>query len=282
MKRRSVGGTLLLALLSALVLFPVIYTVCSAFMSNREILYYYGSLVTEEAGEGRWLPFHLIPDAFSLDAFYQILLRRPHYLIKFWNSLFLTGVIVPDSWRCCLAGYGFRTAVSGQPGAFRADCHPDADALPGDAGIQLYCAERRGGVIGSYLSVILPGIFAPFGVFWMRQVMDGIPDELLEAAALDGAGQMRILCQVVVPAAKGGLVSLIILSFVDNWNMVEQPLVFLKDRTKYPLSIFLSQINAQTLGAAFASGLLAMLPVALLFAFFQEELAEGISLTGRR
>ena len=112
--------------------------------------------------------------------------------------------------------------------------------------------------------------------------MDGIPDDILEAAALDGAGQMRILCQVVVPAAKGGLVSLIILSFVDNWNMVEQPLVFLKDRTKYPLSIFLSQINAQTLGAAFASGLLAMLPVALLFAFFQEELAEGISLTGRR
>ena len=108
MKRRSVCGTLLLALLSVLVLFPVIYTVCSAFMSNREILYYYGSLVTEEAGEGRWLPFHLIPDAFSLDAFYQILLRRPDYLIKFWNSLFLTGVIVLGQLALsCLAGYGF-------------------------------------------------------------------------------------------------------------------------------------------------------------------------------
>ena len=108
MKRRSVCGTILLALLSVLVLFPVIYTVCSAFMSNREILYYYGSLVTEEAGEGRWLPFHLIPDAFSLDAFYQILLRRPDYLIKFWNSLFLTGVIVLGQLALsCLAGYGF-------------------------------------------------------------------------------------------------------------------------------------------------------------------------------
>lgn len=283
MKKRRAGVTLLLALLSVLVLFPVIYTVCSAFMSNREILYYYGSLVTEEAGEGRWLPFHLIPDAFSLDAFYQILLRRPDYLVKFWNSLFLTGVIVLGQLALsCLAGYGFSKR------RFPASqvlfvlivilmLMPYQVTL-----VSNYIVLNAAGLIGSYLSVILPGIFAPFGVFWMRQVMDGIPDELLEAAALDGAGQIRILCQVAVPAAKGGLVSLIILSFVDNWNMVEQPLVFLKDRTKYPLSIFLSQINAQTLGAAFASGLLAMLPVALLFAFFQEELAEGISLTGRR
>lgn len=272
---------LILGILALLVLFPVVYTVSNSFMGNSEILHYYGSLVQGKSqGGGQWLPFHLIPDGFSLDGFYQILLRRPDYLVKFWNSLFLTGTIVlGQTLLSCLAGYGF--AKYHFPGSrvlfvviVILMLMPYQVTL-----VSNYIVLDQVGLIGSYLSVILPGVFAPFGVFWMRQVMEGIPDELMESASLDGAGQWRILWQIMVPCCKGGLASLITLSFVDNWNMVEQPLIFLKKRSMYPLSIFLSQINQETLGAAFASGILAMLPVALLFAFFQEELVEGISLS---
>jgi multiple sugar transport system permease protein len=281
MKKTGWPRYLVLGLLALLVLFPVIYTVSNSFMGNSEILHYYGDLVSADAKNGgHWLPFHLIPDGFSLDGFYQILLRRPDYLVKFWNSLFLTGAIVlGQTLLSCLAGYGFaKYRFPGSQGLFVVIVilmlMPYQVTL-----VSNYIVLDKVGLIGSYLSVILPGIFAPFGVFWMRQVMDGVPDELMESASLDGAGQWRILWQIMVPCCKGGLASLITLSFVDNWNMVEQPLIFLKKWSMYPLSIFLSQINEETLGAAFASGLLAMLPVALLFAFFQDELVEGISLS---
>lgn len=272
----------ILCILALLILFPVIYTLSNSFMSNREILYYYGGLVSDTLGNtGRWLPFHLIPDSFSLDEYYRIFLRRPDYLVKFWNSLMLTGVIVLGQLVVsCLAGYGFsKLHYPGSRGLFLMIVilmmMPYQVTL-----VPNYIVLDRMGLIGSYLAVILPGIFTPFGVFWMHQVTDGIPGEILESAALDGAGQLRILCNIVIPCSKGGLVSLMILSFVDNWNMVEQPLVFLKSRAMYPLSIFLSQINAETLGISFAGGVLAILPAVLLFLFFQEELVEGIDLSG--
>lgn len=281
MKKAGWIRYLVLGILALLVLFPVIYTVCNSFMGNNEILHYYGDLVNSESqGGNRWLPFHLIPDSFSLDGYYQILLRRADYLVKFWNSLFLTGsIVLGQTLLSCLAGYGFsKFKFKGSQILFVLVVilmlMPYQVTL-----VSNYIVLDRVGLIGSYLAVILPGIFAPFGVFWMRQVMDGVPDELMESAALDGAGRWRTLWQIMAPCCKGGLASLVTLSFVDNWNMVEQPLIFLKKRSMYPLSIFLSQINERTLGAAFASGILAMLPVALLFAFFQEELVEGISLS---
>ncbi len=111
----------------------------------------------------------------------------------------------------------------------------------------------------------------------MRQVISTMPNDIIEAAKIDGANQFQLLFKIVIPRSQSGIVSLAILCFIDNWNMVEQPLVFLKDKTQYPLSIFLSQINSSNLSLSFACGILAMIPVALLFVFFEKELVEGIS-----
>ena len=111
----------------------------------------------------------------------------------------------------------------------------------------------------------------------MKQVMDGISKEVLEAARLDGAGQLRVLLSVALPISKGGIASLLVLNFIDNWNMVEQPLVFLKDSSMYPLSIFLADSIQESGMEIFACGVLAMLPVLLLFAYFRDELISGIS-----
>lgn len=143
-----------------------------------------------------------------------------------------------------------------------------------------YIILDRMGLIGTYAAVILPGIFSPFGTFLMRQVMDGIPKEVTEAARLDGAGQLGVLGKVVLPIAKGGIVSLLILNFIDNWNMVEQPLVFLQEAQKYPLSIFLAESVSESSMEVFACGVLAMLPPVLLFANFRDELISGIELSG--
>ena len=131
-------------------------------------------------------------------------------------------------------------------------------------------------LIGSYASIILPGIFSTFGVFLMTQVFSAIPSDIIEAAKVDGASHLRILFNIVVPCSKSGILSLVILNFIDSWNMVEQPLVFLKDSYKFPLSVFLSRINESDFGVGFDCSVLANLPAFFLFLFLSENLIQGI------
>jgi multiple sugar transport system permease protein len=142
-----------------------------------------------------------------------------------------------------------------------------------------YIVLDKLGLIGSYIALILPGVFSTFGVFLLAQVFSSVPDNLLEAAKIDGANHVQILFKVMIPYAKAGVASLVILNFIDTWNMVEQPLVFLKDSTKYPLSIFLANINQVNLGISFVCGILAIIPVFLLFLHFKDSLISGIENT---
>lgn len=227
------------------------------------------------------MAFHLLPDKWSLEAFRKILLETPDYLMKFWNSVGITGaIVIGQILVSVLAGYGFsKFQFPGKNILFVLVIilmmMPYQVTL-----VSNYIILDRMGLIGTYAAVILPGIFSPFGTFLMRQVMDGIPKEVTEAARLDGAGQLGVLGKVVLPIAKGGIVSLLILNFIDNWNMVEQPLVFLQEAQKYPLSIFLAESVSESSMEVFACGVLAMLPPVLLFANFRDELISGIELSG--
>ena len=136
------------------------------------------------------------------------------------------------------------------------------------------------GLIGTYAALVLPAVFSPFGVFLMRQMISAMPTDIIEAARLDGAGELRILWKIVLPYSKSGVTALVVLSFIDSWNMVEQPIVFLNNPYRYPLSIFLSQVSANNPGAVFACGVLAMLPVLLLFAYCKDDMIRGIRFTG--
>jgi len=107
-----------------------------------------------------------------------------------------------------------------------------------------------------------------------------IPNEYCEAAKIDGAGYPRVFAQIVLPQCKGALTSLAILVFVDNWNMVEQPLIFLKDETMHPLSIFLGKINSSDIGLAFACGFIYMMPALMIFLYGEDYFVEGIQLSG--
>ncbi|MNN53256.1 L-arabinose transport system permease protein AraQ [compost metagenome] len=126
--------------------------------------------------------------------------------------------------------------------------------------------------------VILPGIFAAFGVFMLRQFMLHIPYAYIEAAKMDGAGHPRIFLTIILPMVKPGLAALVILLFVDYWNMVEQPLVFL-DPLQQPLSVFLSRLSGEW-GTAFAASMLYMSPMVLLFLYAETYFIEGVQLSG--
>ena len=129
-------------------------------------------------------------------------------------------------------------------------------------------------------AIILPGIFAPFSVFLLTKNMRRIPKSYIEAAQLDGAGEWQIFSRVCLPMCKSALVSVAMLVFIDYWNMVEQPLILFTDQEKYPLSVFLSEINSGEVGVAFAVAVIYMVPTLLMFLWGEEYLEEGITYSG--
>ena len=110
--------------------------------------------------------------------------------------------------------------------------------------------------------------------------MRRIPVSFVEAAKLDGAGEFKILTKIYIPLCKGAIVSIAMLVFIDYWNMVEQPLVLMKESTLHPLSVFLSQISTGDIGLAFAVGVVYMIPTVLMFLYGEDYLIEGITYSG--
>jgi multiple sugar transport system permease protein len=214
----------------------------------------------------------------GMAGYYEILLARPHYLIKFWQSLGLCAIIVAGQVMVSsLGGYAFaKFRFPGRNIIFffliALMMMPLQVML-----VPSFMTLDALGLIGSYPALILPIVFSAFGVFLMCQIMSAVPDSLLESAQIDGAGHFDVLMKIMLPNCKAGLASLVILGFIDSWNMVEQPLVYLRDSLRHPFSLFLLQINMVEPTLGFACGVLAMLPVLLLFLFFEEELVSGIS-----
>ena len=110
--------------------------------------------------------------------------------------------------------------------------------------------------------------------------MRRIPESIIEAARLDGAGEWKICTRICIPSCRSSLFSVVILIFIDYWNMVEQFLILLTDRDKMPLSVFLSEINTGEISLAFAVAVIYMIPALLLFLYGEEYLVEGISSSG--
>lgn len=265
--------TLFFSLLSFIVLFPLLYSFFNSFMGQEEFTEIYGGIL----GMGADVRFHMFPEHFTLEAYGKVMLDTSEYWIKYWKSLGMAGVIA--------AG---QLLVGGMCGmAFAKYPFPGWKMLflffmiflmlPVQVTLFpnfLVLSELH--LTGTWWSLLLPGIFSPFGVFLMTLVFRNLPAELLEAARLDGAGTLRIFFCILLPVAKPGAVSLLVLVFVDHWNMVEQPMVLLESPWQYPLSIFLANVNPQNFALQFACGILSLVPVTLLFLFFHEELAEGI------
>ncbi len=143
-----------------------------------------------------------------------------------------------------------------------------------------YLVLDGAGLLNTHLALILPGIWSTFPVFIMTKSFETIPDALLEAAYLDGAGEIRTFFHIGLPVGRAGVVTAMILGFLDSWNAMEQPSAFLKDEVLWPLSLYLPTIAADKAAAAFAAGLVMMAPPVLLYLNCQNELEQGIAAYG--
>ena len=138
-----------------------------------------------------------------------------------------------------------------------------------------YIVSKNLEIYDTHLSLILPGIFAPFAVFLLTQVMKSVDNEIIEAARLDTGSTWKILLYIIIPAIRPGIICAWVMVFTEQWNVVAEPLVLLETETQYPLAVMLNNIEAgDVLG--FTATVLFLLAPLLLFIYFESEIIEGL------
>ncbi|GIP01265.1 sugar ABC transporter permease [Paenibacillus lautus] len=277
--------SLMMGVLALMMLLPIVITVVSSFMTEAEIEYNYhliGQLINIEAGEKNgFINVKLLPDWVSFRQYAEVLVHKPVFLQMFWNSVFMVvPIIVLQVLVASLAAYAFaKLRFPGRDKLFF--LYVLTMLMPFQVTlVPNYIIADKLGLINTTSAIILPGIFSAFGVFMLRQFVMHIPNSYIEAAKIDGAGHLRIFYQIIVPLVQPGMAALVVLLFVDNWNMVEQPLIFLEDAFKQPLSLYLSHINKDARGVAFAASVLYMTPMVLLYLYAESYFVQGIQLSG--
>jgi multiple sugar transport system permease protein len=150
--------------------------------------------------------------------------------------------------------------------------------------VPLFVVVSKLGMVSTYPALILPFLAGPLGVFLMRQFIQDIPDSLIEAARIDGAGELRIFLRVVMPLCGPALATLAILTFLGSWNNFLWPLVVAQSEDMYTLPVALSLYsvgqNSTNYGVLLAGSVLIITPVLLLFVALQRYFVQGIAATG--
>ncbi|MGQ7886232.1 carbohydrate ABC transporter permease [Paenibacillus sp. WC2504] len=268
-----------MGVIAFMLLFPIVITFTNSLMTTQEISINY-STIGQMNKEARFVNIKLLPDQVTLDQYGKVLVGSPRYLGMFWNSVFMVvPIIAGQTLVASLAAYAFsKLRFRGREPLFLV--YVFTMLMPFQVTlVPNYMMADKLGLLNSPSAIILPGIFAAFGVFMLRQFMLEIPYAYMEAAKIDGAGHLRIFYTIIVPMITPGLAALILLLFVDYWNMVEQPIVFLEDPFKQPLSVYLSRISGEP-GIAFAASVLYMAPMVLLFLYAESYFIEDIQLSG--
>ncbi len=231
---------------------------------------------TQEYMVWRW-----IPDYPTLEHYKRLLFFSPAFFKLFWNSVGMTAgilagqlvVAVPAAW--AFAVYRFR----GRNVLF--SLYVILMLLPFQVTmLSKYLVLQDAGLMDTRWAVVLPAIFSTFPVFLIYRSFAAVPVELLEAARVDGAGELQSFVRVGLPVAQGGVLAAMILSFLESWNMMEEPLTFLQDKSLWPLSLYLPEIAMDQAGYACAASVLTLTVSLFVFAIFHDALEQGIITSG--
>ena len=280
-RRHGVGyfiSLIVLTALCALILLPIVFTFLYSFFPKGEITSFLNQRGNYDVTV--WMDVPLSPAVFSLRQYYKILIEEPSYLQLFCNSVTYTaailagqGLVIPLT-AYALSRFEFRgknalmvLIMMLMVLPFQVTMAPSVMTL------------RALGLLDTIWAVILPMIFSPFYLFLVRQFMIGIPGEIIEAGQMDGAGTLRCFVHVMLPVCRPILCAAAALSFADSWNMVEQPLIYLTNQSMQPLSVMFNQINTDSTGVAFAGAALYLLPMLLIYIYFQDDILLGVQLS---
>ena len=287
MKKKHYFGRVTMFILcvvfAVMFLLPTVLTITNSFMAESEINSNYGMIFSTTTGGyvSKTVNLKFIPDKVTFSQYISGLVKSPEYLLKFWNSIFLVvPIVILQVGIASVAAYSF-TRWRGKIRSGIFFFYVILMLMPYQVTlVPNFIVSEKLGLLDTRWAIILPGMFAPFSVFLLTKFMRRIPYALIESAKVDGAGEWQIFTKICLPQCRSALYSIALLVFIDYWNMVEQPLILLRDAESQPLSVFLSTINAGEIGLAFAMATVYMVPSLLLFLHGEEYLVEGIANSG--
>ncbi len=261
---------LLLILVAAVPLFPLYWLVISAFKTPAEFIS---------------IPPTWFPTSPTMDQVEAALTEVP-FAQSMLNSVIIAGgATVSVLITSILAGYVFaKYQFKGKDlmfwGIVATMFLPPIVTL-----VPLYYLINSMGLADSYIGVLLPWLANAFGIFLMRQFIMDVPDELIEAARMDGASEFRIVWQFVVPLIKPAVVTLAVFMFVFSWNNFLWPLTILRTEAMYPVVLTLNRLMSYTMSfdyqnVVIAGALIASLPTLIVFLISQRVFVQGIASSG--
>lgn len=266
---RRIPIYIILSVISLIWVFPFLWMALGSLKTQREILA---------------KPPRLLPDHATLANFTKWF-EQLNFSTYFTNSIIVAVItVLGNIIFCSMVGYALaKMQFRGKNIVFGAVMV--TLMVPSVATfVPLFVIIANLGLSNTYAALILPFLTQPVGVFLMRQFMTGIPDAVIEAARIDGAGELRIFFQIVLPQCGSAIATLSILTFLSSWNNFLWPLVAAQSDSMYTLPVALSLYstgqNATNYSVLLAGAVLIITPILLLFIFLQRYFIEGVAMTG--
>ncbi|MCD7035154.1 carbohydrate ABC transporter permease [Metabacillus sp. GX 13764] len=260
---------IILALGGLLFALPFIWMILSAFKSESEVLQ---------------LTPSLFPKEFTLDNF-KNLFENMNFAVYLKNTIIVVICSFAGLFLNAMAGYAFaKHRFRGKEKLFYLVLA--TMMIPGQVTmIPVYLILNQLHLVNTMAGIVLPGLVGAFSIFLFRQFMTTIPDELLEAARLDGAGEFRVFMQIILPMSRPILAVQGILTFIAGWNSFLWPLIIANDESLYTLSVGLSLLKGQynsNFALQMAGSTFMVVPIVIIFIIFQRHIIDGYNISGMK
>ena len=269
-----------LVLISVFIWLPLWMLISGTFMGGAELSENLAPVLEGRGGTAVWPVMARYP---TLAAYVELLLDTPQFFTVFWNSsrqvfpIILGHVLLgaPAAW--AFAKFHFRGKKILYTLYIVLMLMPFQVTM-----VSSYLVLNKLGLIDTVWAVILPGAASTLPVFIMTRFFMDIPEAVMEAAAVDGASSFQTFLRFGLPLGAPGILSAVVLGFLEYWNAIEAPQAFLKNQALWPLSLYMSNITADNAGVSLIASLITLMPPLLIFLSGQKYLEQGIISSGMK
>lgn len=271
---KKIPIAIFLYILAGLACFPIVLIVTGSIMGNLELERHLFAISTDA---NSYISWKLIPDYPTIKHYIKLLFYMPDFYVVFGNSIKLVGCILigqllialPGSWAFATYSFRFRNTLF--------SLYIVLMLMPFQVTmLSNYLVLDSLHIMNTHKAIILPAVFSTFPVFLMYRGFCSIPPGMLDAARIDGAGEFKTFLYIGLPMGSTGVLSAMVLGFLEYWSLIEQPLAFLKDKSRWPLSLFLPEIGINQAGYVFVASVITLIPAVFVFILGQDYLEQGI------
>ena len=264
MKKKVICAFIFILIL--IMCYPVVFLLTGSFMGENELNEKIGILFN--IGEKRYVTWSLLPDHPNVWSFIKILLDSPEFFVAFWNTIKIAiialalqcAVNLPSAWGLAIYNFPGRKILL--------KLYLVLWILPFQIlMLPQYIILDKLSLLDTIWAVVLPMVFSPQFVLILYYFFSKIPGSVFDAARLEGANEMSVFIHVGIPLCKPGFPAAGVLSIVECFNVIEQPILFLKTKELWPLSMYLPNARLEKIGENFVAAVINVIPVILLYLY---------------